>query len=400
MNQTLNGLFSVGLDAAASQWLKRVHSRNDDEIRAAIALEMLRVAEALVISPRVTFKIYGENVVLSILVKFFGEKRVRELLEGRSIDFVLWTPEVTYTSDRKILAQGIWPIQSGIHTSAPHSDPLVSALTGLEGWCPEVTSANRTELAKLAARNTFLPPEDLSHKAVSRIVQAYTAGVLDDQGFSSTVEINEIEIPQIRRLAKLAENAVEACIILDRDLDVLQSEESWESLWYMIATLKAKGGIRDAAREILNLERLPSIPALILDRSITWDDVITIRGRKETQHFRRWLWSQPNPNDVKGVSEEYLRVITYKKDLTDKAWFKAAKISTVSVIGALIGSVVADTIGSITGTLVGSGIGTGISLADGLLVDRLLNRPSPRRFATDVISTHIIKNRMNREGLV
>jgi hypothetical protein len=390
LNQIPNGLFAAGLDEVASLWLKKAVQKNKNQMRADVAYEMLRVAEALIISPRVTFRVYGENVVLSLLIKFFGKVKVRELIESCAIDFVLWNPTITYTDDQRILTQGVCPIQSGVLTSAPHSDPLVSASTGLEGWCPEVPIGEKAGLAKLAASKTFLPPGDLSHKAVGLIVEAYQTGMLSAEGFDSTVEINKIDAPRRRRLAHLAERTAEACILLDRDLDVLENKDTWESLWTIIATLKSRGAIRDAVQEILKLERLPSIPSLILSGLITWDDVIAIRERSETQEFRRWLWSQPDPRDIPRVSEEYLKALTPQADFRDGTWFKIARISTVSVIGGLIGTVAAGPVGGVAGAAVGIGLGSCVSLADGLFVDRLMHKPNPRRFATDVLAAPMI----------
>jgi hypothetical protein len=392
MSRLPKAMFFTGLDDLATKFLKNTRPTDERQIAAAIALEMASVAEAIIFSPKVTFKVYGENVVLSLLVKAFGTKGVQELLETDAIEFALWTPMVTYTDDEYVLGQGVTPIQAGVLQNPEHSDPKVSANAGLEGWCRELHRPERRLLSKLASRKTYLPPKELSHRAVATVVDSYRVGTLNTMGFRNETPIHQIDAAQRRQLARLADSAVEACILLDRDLDVFERESTWQMLVTLIHTYEARGILRDAVESVLDIERLPSISGLILSGQINWGDVLRIRRRRETKDFRRWLWSQPDPKDCSQISAEYVRQIAPKADIQYENWFKAARISAVSAAGGVLGTLTAGPNGGMTGAAVGTAVGTAVSLFDGIFLDKLLNKPSPRRFATDVISPLLVKS--------
>lgn len=58
-------------------------------MRKQLVRHLLEAAESLIISPKTTFKIYGENVVVPVLVDFFGVDGVERLLDEEAIDFIL-----------------------------------------------------------------------------------------------------------------------------------------------------------------------------------------------------------------------------------------------------------------------------------------------------------------------
>jgi hypothetical protein len=392
MKNIPKGLFTTGLDDLASKYLKNTNPADNNLITTNIISEMLQVAEALIVSPKVTFKVYGENVVLSLLAKTFGVNAIRTLIEEGAVDFILWRPMVLYTNDAKILSQGVCPLQSGNLTSTPHSDSLASAETGLNGWCNELTDVDRKDLAKTAAKSTILPSLDISHKAVAKVVEAYNSGALLSEGFNKDIPIHEIDSTQREILAKLGENAVEACVLVNQDLDIFEKQASWQILLKMIETLKTRGQIRNVSEEILQLERIPSIPSLISTGKLDWADILKIRKARETDEFRKWIWSQPNPTDLNAVSEEYLKYAAPRVDFKNTGWFKAARISSISVVGGVVGGAVGGPLGGLVGATMATGIGTLLSLADGMLIDPLLSRPNPRRFSTDILAPFLMNN--------
>jgi hypothetical protein len=59
---------------------------------------------------------------------------------------------------------------------------------------------------------------------------AHRDGLLETQGISSSVELRELEVPQIEALAAAAERAFEAGVMLDRQADLLDEPDIWAAL--------------------------------------------------------------------------------------------------------------------------------------------------------------------------
>jgi hypothetical protein len=165
--QIPKALFSTGLDTIATKWYKNPRAANEllPSIRQQELTENLRIAEALVISPKVSFRIRGENVVLCALVDTFGAKHVERLLEEGALEFILWRGEVLKWEKPR---PGLHPLAPFVANDPAHSDPQASVELGLKGWSrrpwPEVE-----RLAKLAAERTVLLNESLPTGDKSRI---------------------------------------------------------------------------------------------------------------------------------------------------------------------------------------------------------------------------------------
>lgn len=92
-------LFCIDLDNVASRWLKTTGPGDAHAFTHDMDNARASAAEALLISPRTTFRVTGENVVLSQLVAIFGPKAVMELLDEHAIEFVLWRSFVGTTEE-------------------------------------------------------------------------------------------------------------------------------------------------------------------------------------------------------------------------------------------------------------------------------------------------------------
>ena len=381
---TPSGLFSTTLDEIATAWHKNPGAPDEAKrlMQQLLALESLVVAEGLLLAPKLSFKVYGENVVLCRLIDAFGEAGVQRLLEEDAIEFVLWRPLIAHW-DKPL--EGVFPIVAGKQTSAPHCDPEVSAKLGLEGWSKEPVKDIKG-LVRLAAERTRVPEESLPHSAVAVLRSAIEAGVFHEDGLDPTTPWHEIPKPKLHALTQLAEDMVEAAVVLKAGLDFREPQKSWESLLKTTAAFRSSGGLHETAEAILRLEALPNIPELILKRAVSFQDIVEIRNSEATKEFREWLWANPDPSDAKAVGEQYLAAMKPNIDLADKGWFKTARITTLTAIttagGAALGGAVAGT----PGVIAGGALSLAGSLIDAFGLERLFkSKRNPRRFADEEI---------------
>src|SRR5882757_5438548 len=76
------------------------------------------IFEQLMLFDKISFKVYGENIVVPYLIGQLGQDAFETLLEQNAIGFTLWTPVVTYMVQD---IPGVVGIQAGIHSSPAHS---------------------------------------------------------------------------------------------------------------------------------------------------------------------------------------------------------------------------------------------------------------------------------------
>jgi hypothetical protein len=143
---------------------------------------MLSAAEALMVAPRVTFKVYGENVVLAVLARMFGAKGVEQLMDEGAVEFVLWRPIVTQVMSEDLLAQGLSPLAYGNTNNPEHSDPHTSCIKGMN-WSPQFDRKLRRSIARRAAKHMTTTPEEAPKQAVDELMAAYRDGRLSADGF-------------------------------------------------------------------------------------------------------------------------------------------------------------------------------------------------------------------------
>lgn len=401
--QLPRALFSTGFDHIATQWHKNPKAPDGlpPAVKMALVLQTLRASEALIIAPKVSFKVYGENVVICYLIDTFGVAGVEQLLEEGAIEFILWRGEVLKWETP---LAGVYPLAPFTATDPAHSDPQASIELGLKGWSgkpwPDVE-----RIARLAAEHTILPARTVPDEAVKAVYAAYNAGTLAVDGFNPAVPLDNITPEQRTRLSILGSNVLEGLLLFENDYDLHEASESWEALVKVCSKFSSDNRVVETVEKILSLEGLPSIPMLIRKNIITWKDVVGIRSHPATEEFRRWLWSQPDPRDTKAVARAYTAAITGKK-LVDREWFKAARVTSMNVVQSIVGGGIGVAIAGVPGMFMGGAAGLVMSLADTFGLERLMRGISPRRFAEEVVRPRVAEkvttpaegNRMQRRA--
>ena len=380
-------LFTTAFDEIATAWHKNLAAPSDAEglVRRLLALEGLAVAEGLIVSPCVSFRVYGENVVLCRLIDVFGVTGVERLLEDDAIEFVLWRPLVGRWVKPM---EGVFPLAAGNLNSAAHVDPEASVEMGLKGWSNQPFEKLQ-RIAKLAAKHTRLPDERLPHTAVAVLRAALESGRFEADGLGASTEWHRLPPQGIEHLARLGERIVEAGVALDAGYDFLDGKESWESLVKVSSSFQSASALHETAETVLRLEGLPNIPTLILKGALKSEDVVGIRSSDATKEFRAWLWSQPSPADAKAVGETYLAAMMPGAKTTDKGWFKTLRVSTISVATTVAGAGIGGAVAGVPGMVAGGALSLAASLADAFGLEKLLRGNNPRRFADEEIRPRV-----------
>lgn len=377
-------IFNTEVDTVALNFLKRPDLPETTQSRAAYGSALLSIGEALMIAPRVTFKVYGENAVLAVLARVFGVKAIEQLMDEGALEFVLWKPLIV-SPEEKLLSQGLSPLAYGNTNNPEHSDPEVSCIAGMK-WSPNLDRRDRRALARRAAKRMMVTPEDAPKQAVEAVLGAYRNGLLRDMGFNPDVAEHAIEKDDRNRLLKLANDLTESAILFEREWDLYEGESAWTTMLKVAEEVRSSGKVANTVEEVLRTENLPSIRNLVLTNFLSFSDIIKMRRRQEVKEFQEWLWAKPDPTDAKAVMESYASVVAKgsKEKLIDRSWFQVARILGVAFAGGTAGAAVAGPIGAVAGAtsaFVASNVaGAGVSYVD-LLIDKVTKGRNPRRFA-------------------
>ncbi|WP_437953415.1 hypothetical protein WME98_24090 [Sorangium sp. So ce296] len=375
-------LYTSGWSEIVELWHKKAAPEPPgtlEAVRMAMAIEGLRTAEALVISPAVCNHVYGENVVLCRLIDGFGIAGVEQLLEEGALQFLLWRPMILYWNKGQLIDAQIDPLTSGNFETPAHSDPQASVEMGLKGGWLDQAWPKVERLAKLAIERTHLPAQNVSHDAVAAVRVAYDSGALRRHGFDPSRPRWELDDDERARLVRIAEDIAKGVVLYDCEFDFHESGASWEQLLRFREIVRAPNAARAVERGLM-LEGVPSVPALITSGAIGIKEIAKLRNHPATQELRKWLWSQPDPRDAESVARAWLSQMT-TTPLKDRKWFKAVRLTTFSVLGGVLGAVVGGPPAILAGTAVGTGLNQALGMLDSYGLEKLLTRPGPRRFA-------------------
>ncbi|WP_437782467.1 hypothetical protein [Sorangium sp. So ce1097] len=376
-------LYTTGWSEIVEHWHKNMQPKPPgtlETVRFAMALEGLRTAEALVISPAVCNHVYGENVVLCRLIDGFGIAGVEQLLEEGALQFLLWRPMILYHNKGQLDGAKLDPLTSGNLNSQAHSDPQASVEMGLKGGWLDQPWPKLERLAKLAIERTHLPAQNVAHDAVAAVRQAYDSGGLRRHGFDPSRPRWELDDDKRARLSGIAEDIAKGVVLYDCEFDFHESGTSWEQLLRFRQIVQAPNAAAPAVNHCLALEGVPSIPALIRGGAVEMKEIAKLRNHPATQELRKWLWSQPDPRDAEAVARAWLSQMT-TTPMKDRKWFKAVRLTSFSVLGGVLGAVVGGPPGMAAGMAIGTGLNQALGMLDSYGLEKLLTRPGPRRFA-------------------
>lgn len=377
-------IFNTEVDAIASSYLKRPDLPTSVDQNRKYASALLSAAEALLISRRVTFKVYGENVVLAVLTRIFGVRGVEQLLEDDAIEFLLWRPLIAQPEE-KLLSSGLDPLVYGNMSNAEHADPVTSCVKGLN-WMPGIDRKMRRALGRKAAKHMSTTPDDAPKQSVEAVRAAYRDGSLLELGFDPNTPTHELSADDRSRLLKFATELTESAVLFEREWDLYEGEGTWGAMMRIATEVRSSGNVATVAEEILRTETLPSIWTLLLNNRLSFQDVLRLRRHAAVRDFQEWLWTRPDPTDAKEVLEAYKGIVAkdLKNDPLDNSWLRLFRLVGVTLLGGAIGSAIGGPLGAVGGAAahaVGENAGAvGVSYLD-TLIDTIRKGRSPRRFA-------------------
>ena len=326
------------------------------------------LCESLLYHDSVTFHLFGENIIIPVLVNAFGLSGVRELLEQGAIKFLFNVPQVMYNVDN---IEGLIPISAASgFTSDAHSVPEISAKLGMDFYAQQVSRREKRALLRKVVKNYILPDTKISANAVQFGVDGYRRNLFTEYGLPNNFDIEKLELNQRKLLCALTSEYVDIALLSQHHLYINQSYRTAKLYEDNLRYLYDSATTKKATDALFELEKLPDFTMLLKEKIIKTTDIPALRSHPDYVKFRKWIAESVEHNKSEDISKAYIEAIYSSKGLFDKEPYRFMKTVFMSIVGSFTGllgplSPVAD---------------VSINLLDTYLLSNVSNGWNPRHF--------------------
>jgi hypothetical protein len=347
--------------------------------------------EQFLLFDAISFKVYGENLLIPMMRGFFGKKGFDALIEQGAIRFVLWTPMITYFVTE---IKGVSALQSGNTTSPVHCDPEQSIELGLKR---AVEKPSRLEIQRMLAKllpTYSLPPSDLAAQAVGLANSAFGSGKLREYGLNpDQSDLMNLPIERRKVLAKCAEELLEFKYLAENNMTSFSSYGFYSIFDSSISKIISATNKTDAFNAIGTLEGIPDLKEIYQYIDSPLSKIAKIRARSSSEKFRRWLCTAQTNESAAEVTKYYLDSISEAKGFFQTTGGKITKNIAMTAVGTAVGASIGHyfettTLGVLGGIAVPKLLepiaDSGLDLVDQFLLEKLTKGWTPRMFFNDL----------------
>ncbi len=352
------------------------------------------VAEQLLYHDGIAFKVYGENIPLAVLINSFGVKGIEHLLEQKAIEFVLWTPTVTYIVDD---IPGLLPLQSGSLNSMAHSDPEESATLGLNWMQHPLPRRTRRYLVRKITKAYKLPDPGISAHAVEFGYQGYKDNIFAQFGLPNEKSLEKLGKAERAKLCSFSDECLELAILSSFKYDSIESKRLTALNRTELQRLHHAKVIENMADYIFKIENVPNFKELISQGVIDIKQMPKIRSHNSSVKFRSWISKFEGSTSSEDIVKEYLNSILDSKGVFETLQGKFLKTLGVTALSGTVGGLIGGEIGLLVGVTASkvaeSFIDLGLNLLDAYFFEGLTKGWSPRHYIDKEIRSLVDKKR-------
>lgn len=344
--------------------------------------------EQLLLFDRLAIRIRGENVPLILLLRFFGERGIEQLLDQGALRFVQWKPVILHIVDD---IPGIDAIAPGNMNSIAYDDPEASIDLSFKWMINPPRSQYRKYLRRKIAPLYRMPDASLAGKIAARTKSAYQSGKLTPLGLTPDAPYDRLPLAQRKLVNDCGSEILDYTYALEEGLTSYTSRMMFTLLAQSIEALRAQSNPADRFGGIAKLENVPDLKTLYPKLHNPLGQVPALRAKRSSERFRRWL-AQTDKSGAE-LSAAYLAAIADAKGVFDKPVAKITKAIALTGIGLGLGAAVGTAVDRVTlGSLIGAALGkavdpavdVGLDLLDSFLLDGLTKGWTPRMFFDDL----------------
>jgi hypothetical protein len=335
------------------------------------------IFEAMMLYESVSFKVYGENVPLSILLNEMAIKGVEDLIEQGALKFVHWTPMIMHVVGQ---IDGVNPIAAGRLSSDVHTDPEASIKRTFDFMKNKPNKKQRNMLTR-KVRDLYIEPEKgLEHDASNFVMSAYNSGKLKCLGLDNSIlDIYKLNTQQKKLLNNSASELLEHKFLVSHNL----MPHKTKTLNSLFSDSISKISRTEAAIEISKFENFPDLHNLSLELGNPLQDLPKYRNQKNTRKFRSWLNEVSDSQDLAEITAAYINSIDNAKGFFETKKGRLTKNVTMTGIGSFLGPA-GTALGGFAGPALVPAADFVLDLVDEYFVTELLKGWKPRMFIDDM----------------
>lgn len=338
------------------------------------------VGEQLLIHDSVSIKVYGENFPLPILIKHFGLKNIEALIEQGALNFVLWTPGVTFFVD-DIPGGGVYPLQSMGKFSGSYGDPEESIINGLKSMTNPLPRKIRRDLVRKVEKHYIVPSVELSKSAVEFGHQGYKDNLFESLGLPYEKDLLDFNRLERQKLCSLATQCLDLTVLSKYNLNSYNNFDLLQLNRKEFQRLRNVAAIETVVDEVFKIEEIPAFAQMFSSGILDLNDISKLRDGRSAEKFREWIEDVSNFENRYDITRAYMESIT-QKTFIDKPIGKLTRMLTFTALGAgLAGPLGA--VGGIAADL-------GISLFDTYILDGIAKGWSPKHYIEKQVKPNLI----------
>jgi len=339
-----------------------------------------KIFEDLILFDKTTYKVYGENVPLAVLINELTFKGVEQLIEQGGVNFALWTPMIAQSTS---YTEGLIPVMPGRLSSDVHTDPECSIDAAFDFMKNKPNKKQRNHIKRKVRDLYILPKVGIENEAQSFAVSAFNSNKFESYGLDcNSMDIHKLSTPQKSILTECATDLLEYKFLISENLTSFNSSK-FSSLFNSSVSKIEKSNRVDVTSKIASFQNFPNLQELSGELGHPLQNISKLRDKTNVIKFRRWLSEVTTECEMKEVTAAYIDAIANAKGFFETKSGRLTKNVTMTAIGAGIGSLVGPAgtaIGGVVGKLAEPVVDFGLDLIDEYLVTELTKGWTPRMF--------------------
>jgi len=344
-------VFSSGMNKFCRDYLvaNPAFTPDGNQFARALFSEQTQIFEQLMLFDKINLKVFGENILVPVLINTFGLEGFEALIEQDAVSFTLWTPLVTFMTTE---IPGLIPLQSGNLSTPAHCNPEQSIELGYQ-WMPkQLPRRVRRGLTKKLMKIYEMPPPELAAAAVSRALSAHKSGKLGKIGFKPQMPVEELGVTDRRLLCEYATQTLEYTYMLQRDMTSF-SNYSYFGLLRDTATKVDLGtALTGNFSKLAILEGFPDFKALLAQIENPFGKLPELRARARAVKFRKWLASMSCPGNTTPISKAYIDAVADAQGFFETKKGRFVKSVALTSIGMAVGGAAGGVAGAMGGAAI------------------------------------------------
>jgi hypothetical protein len=354
-----------------------------------------RLFENLLLFDKISLKITGESIPISLLIGALGRKGFDSLIEQEAIEFVLWNENVGFLVKN---IPGVDAMVSMAHDTPEYVDPERSVDSGLKWAQGAPQGRERQQLIRRLVPLFRKTEANVAANSLKVVRDALKTGGLAVYGIPKITSeyADSLTDEQKKVVGKCADDLTEYEFLLKHNMTSFSSYQYFSPFWASAERFRLMNQTVAGFSSVANLEGLPDLKVLFEEIKDPLKRLPDIRQTANARFFRDWLektaGESPDTDMVKG----YLDAISERKGLLDTASRKFVKTVAFAAVGVGLGAIVGERAGAAIGAAAGTFASlaasklaevtaeTGLGLLDSFVLDRVTKGRSPRMFLDDL----------------